>query len=204
MNWHSQNLLFRAPKWLRTLTEKNPHCDFTVLWVLWFSSPFSELVLSDTDLLSEIQMRKEQQKKSIELHNFIVSIWIWPPPYPFPWFICTDRICKISRVDTLICKASDDHPSCYKFGLMKLLSCAFKEVESREKENPSPFFLICFPVIMLFGHRYERCGLGKPDIPVLWKDSADAVYHMVALSQHEKKGRVIECNVSCNQRHCLK
>lgn len=30
--------------------------------MLWFSSPFSELVLlSDTDLLSEIQMRKEEK-----------------------------------------------------------------------------------------------------------------------------------------------
>lgn len=119
------------------------------------------------------------------LHTFIVLIWTWSPSYSFPWFICAGRICEISRVCTLICKA--DHPSCYKFGLMKLLSCAFKEVERRKKENPSPFFLMCFPVIMLFGCRYENCRLGKPDLPVLCKDSADAVYHMMALSQLKKK-----------------
>lgn len=44
-----------------------------------------------------------------------------------------------------------------------------------------------FPVIMSFGRRYESCRLEKPDLAVLYKDSADVVYHMMALSQREKK-----------------
>lgn len=146
--------------------------------------------LLSQNLSSQIQIffqKKKwgRRKKSTELTSHLCSLNLNLITFLLLPLIYMRRICEISRVCILICKA--DHPSCYKFGLMKLLSCTLKEVERRKKENPSPFFLICFPVIMLFGCRYENCRLGKPDLPVLCKDSADAVYHMMALSQLKKK-----------------